>query len=738
MSLRNKRNNNKGSSNVVNNPSPFFFGRVADSILTSDHPEYKGEDSIGVIFFSKTKNDNITADSSTALDVALPAFPFISSVPLKSEIVQIFPGPSSKIYRKLKGERSNKAYYYYPALNVHNNAEHNALPSDRSTNRPKNNSEEAALGIQQNNTVVTKTTGTVNLANVQVIDKSETNNGDGTFTVSITLEFDGVQVTGIGTSPRSSIAETKARINAEKQFIPEENKTTTVSTSQTSNSNEEDYTDLGDFKDKGLKKKQKFSGDVMIEGRFGQSLRFGSSNPRGRNNWSDNESEGEPIVILGNGSAEETEGDASLEDINNMHSSMWMLSGQNVSNLSVSSDNLQTLDIEFEEPTEEQVLIVDTPTPITVVQPPIIELDEEIVIADDGALSEPPNVVEEAVFDPPLVDQNKDGIFALIDEAVEEGSVTELTSEIFYIAACEPAEEDNTNPSYTNTGNTNSFPVGSRENPHPRFSTKTEYVGLKDRWNSGETVIAYNYKGNSLQIKQPTKVTPSPNVSPNKTIKYLWIHTTAQYDSANPVDIIQTHFLPGNDPDPDNRKLPWNTGGYNITIPRHFGPDLAVRFYNDGVVTNGAGGPLSIADLQLRPLYEISKKTNRNAVNISWIGGTTKKIDIQKNQAYTLRKLIERYVKKYPNILIGGHNQMGRLPKIDKDTGESIPKDTACPVFFVPKYLELLVKDGIVKEKNIYRGGIFGKKEGSAPNGIKGGIDYLQNAQIVYNLGKGK
>ncbi len=725
MSLRNKKNNNKGSNSVINNPAPFFFGRVMDTILTSDHPEYKGEDSIGIIFFHKTKNDDNTTNTD-ALDVALPAFPFISSVPLKSEVVQIFPGPSSRIYRKLKGEKSNKAYYYYPALNIHNNVEHNALPSDRMTNSPKNNSEEAALGIQQNNTVVTRTTGTVNLTNVQVIDRSVTQSSDGAYTVSITLEFDGIQATGIGTSTNLNIADSKARLYAEKQFIPEENKTTTVTTPQNDNSNEEDYTDLGDFKDQGLKKKQKFSGDVMIEGRFGQSLRFGSSNPRGRNNWSDNESEGEPIVILGNGSSEEIEGDASLENINNMHSSMWLLSGQNISNISVSSDNLQTLDIEFEEPTEEQVLIVDTPTPITVVQPPIIELDEEIVIADDGALSEPPNVVEEAVFDPPLVDQNKDGIFALLDEAVEEGAVTELTSEIFFIAACEPAEEDNTNPSNTNAGSTNSSaPVGSRDNPHPRFSTRVEYVGLKDRWNSGETVIAYNYKGNSLQIKQPTKITPTSN--PNKTVKYLWIHTTAQYDSANPVDIIQTHFLPGSD-----GKIPWNTGGYNITIPRNFGPDLAVRLYSDSVVTNGVGGPLSTSDLQITPTYEIAKKTNKNAINISWIGGTTKKIDIQKNQAYTLRKLVERYVKKYPNILIGGHNQMGRLP-IDNE-----PKDTACPVFFVPKYLELLIKDGIVKEKNIFRDGIFGKKEGSAPNGKAGGIDYLQNAQIVYNLGKGK
>ena len=41
-----------------------------------------------------------------------------------------------------------------------------------------------------------------------------------------------------------------------------------------------------------------FEGDMILEGRFGNSIRFGSSTPKGKNNWSENDSEGDPITIL--------------------------------------------------------------------------------------------------------------------------------------------------------------------------------------------------------------------------------------------------------------------------------------------------------------------------------------------------------------------------------------------------------------------------------------------------------
>ena len=100
-----------------------------------------------------------------------------------------------------------------------------------------------------------------------------------------------------------------------------------------------------------------FEGDMILEGRFGNSIRFGSSNPRGKNEWSENDSEGEPITIISNGqgSTEYTP----LEDINNDASSIYLTSNHNIQNFKISSNNFQSLGSNFREP-------LSKITPITV------------------------------------------------------------------------------------------------------------------------------------------------------------------------------------------------------------------------------------------------------------------------------------------------------------------------------------------------------------------------------------
>ena len=92
-----------------------------------------------------------------------------------------------------------------------------------------------------------------------------------------------------------------------------------------------------------------FEGDMILEGRFGNSIRFGSSNPQGKNNWSDNDSEGEPITIISNGQT--TEGAAAIEDINGDASSIYLTSNQNINNLNIASKNFKSLNANFTEPT---------------------------------------------------------------------------------------------------------------------------------------------------------------------------------------------------------------------------------------------------------------------------------------------------------------------------------------------------------------------------------------------------
>ena len=77
-----------------------------------------------------------------------------------------------------------------------------------------------------------------------------------------------------------------------------------------------------------------FPGDVLYEGRWGNSLRFGStakSNSEYSNNWSSTGNNGDPIVVLRNGQSENTSNEGWVpitEDINTDLSSIYLTSTQ--------------------------------------------------------------------------------------------------------------------------------------------------------------------------------------------------------------------------------------------------------------------------------------------------------------------------------------------------------------------------------------------------------------------------
>ena len=91
-----------------------------------------------------------------------------------------------------------------------------------------------------------------------------------------------------------------------------------------------------------------FEGDMILEGRFGNSIRFGSSNPRGKNNWSENDSEGAPITIISNGQS--PTGGGAIENINNDDSSIYLCSNHNIDNFNIASKNYDSLNATFNEP----------------------------------------------------------------------------------------------------------------------------------------------------------------------------------------------------------------------------------------------------------------------------------------------------------------------------------------------------------------------------------------------------
>lgn len=76
---------------------------------------------------------------------------------------------------------------------------------------------------------------------------------------------------------------------------------------------------------------QAYEGDTIYEGRWGNSLRFGST-VKGFNNWSTTGSNGDPIVILRNGQGKQSnEGWVTItENINNDDSSIYLTSTQTI------------------------------------------------------------------------------------------------------------------------------------------------------------------------------------------------------------------------------------------------------------------------------------------------------------------------------------------------------------------------------------------------------------------------
>jgi len=83
-----------------------------------------------------------------------------------------------------------------------------------------------------------------------------------------------------------------------------------------------------------------FEGDLIYEGRWGQSIRFGSTVSGSANNWSATGSNGDPITIIRNGQGQQTEDGwlLTVEDINNDDSSIYATSTQKIP-LAASSAN---------------------------------------------------------------------------------------------------------------------------------------------------------------------------------------------------------------------------------------------------------------------------------------------------------------------------------------------------------------------------------------------------------------
>lgn len=94
---------------------------------------------------------------------------------------------------------------------------------------------------------------------------------------------------------------------------------------------EKDIVNLGkDFQEnESIKPLQLSPGDVVLEGRHGQSLRFGGTKSGNGTSMSDEDSNGKPYTVLRNGQAD-TPGNVCIEDVNADDSSIYLTSDHRV------------------------------------------------------------------------------------------------------------------------------------------------------------------------------------------------------------------------------------------------------------------------------------------------------------------------------------------------------------------------------------------------------------------------
>jgi hypothetical protein len=466
-----------------------------------------------------------------------------------------------------------------------------------------------------------------------------------------------------------------------------------------------------------------YEGDMIIEGRFGNSIRFGSTNigesipEENKSQWSQTGNIGDPITIIRNGQPEDTDEKGwvpIIEDSNNDASIIYMTSNQQINGFTPASLNQQSFgaDIESQIPWDQEL---SDPLPPTTVEP---NPEQEQEPEDNTAVESEP--ITSAAYTPASYtpattsqtgsqeeEEEEEDELTPFDRFIgndeEEWHIIELLDQI------EPGTE------YI-LEYPDSSPFGGWEPSPPNAAQRTAISSIPVSYPATipNTVEGKDYA--SLHLHPPISATAmvekisSQAKNPSKTI--LCLHTSNNPLNYTHIDVA-AFFM-----------SKWSRHGYDITIEPN---GSCVQIYEDtGPNAFGVGSP----DLIPRGKTESNNKSpktgplridNANTINITWIGGSKAAgLDMTRQQAAAYKVLIEGYVKKYPDIKIVGHNQF---------------RGKECPWFWVPDYLKLLSNsfnegNGYgIKPKNIYPAtnpGNWGMSTHKGP--------FLQNAKDVFNI----
>tara|TARA_A100001201_G_scaffold73_1_gene246 strand:+ start:1676 stop:3700 length:2025 start_codon:yes stop_codon:yes gene_type:complete len=188
-----------------------------------------------------------------------------------------------------------------------------------------------------------------------------------------------------------------------------------------------------------IKPLKPFEGDVIIEGRFGNSIRFGSTNVNDEyllNTWSkdkNDEDNGDPITIIRNGQPDNADNKGwvhIIEDVNNDNSSIVLTSNQQIS-INPASLNQKSYGANLQKVDPLQVSVTN-PTTEDILEPEFEESFEPIE-EEDVVIQSPPTQNIEGCTDPSA--QNYDE-----EATLDDGSCTYLEENILVESSTDTLE----------------------------------------------------------------------------------------------------------------------------------------------------------------------------------------------------------------------------------------------------------------------------------------------------------
>ena len=175
-----------------------------------------------------------------------------------------------------------------------------------------------------------------------------------------------------------------------------------------------------------------YEGDMILEGRFGNSIRFGStnisdeiSNPNG---WSDLGNTGDPITIIRNGQSSNLDEKGwipTTENINEDASSIYLTSNQRIQNFQQASPYMDSWNAEYIKPqTIEQSLLISSPIELnTIIDSPnniLPSNNEDKSIVNSPKNSRPEQLgIDEVVDNPKAVNETED-LSNLPDQTIQK------------------------------------------------------------------------------------------------------------------------------------------------------------------------------------------------------------------------------------------------------------------------------------------------------------------------------